>query len=299
MKEHFNPFSLANTLLMSRSHYRGSYLLVEGETDVRFFLNLTKDEICKILDVHGKDNVIDTIKELDKRKGEGFLGIVDADFWVLEGIKPIDNLLYTDTHDIETMIILSPALEKVLKEFLPGDKLDCIQKLCIDVRQVLLQIGLPIGCLRWISHKERLELDFDVPSFDPFVNPQKLSVDNSEMIRCIIRVNTKKRITMSDSDFENKLNELMKLKEDPWHVCQGHDLVCILKIILPVVLDKLVDHQKLESIQRKLYQSDLDRNLRLAYEPQYFVETKLYISIRNWESLNEPYRILPQNRYNF
>jgi len=36
----------------------------------------------------------------------------------------------------------------------------------------------------------------------------------------------------------------------------------------------------------------LERSLRLAYEEAYFYETQIYLSIRQWESSNLPFRVL-------
>jgi hypothetical protein len=117
MKSHFNPFTTANTILMLRTRFKGAFLLLEGDTDIRLFSNLTDYAKCKLIPTFGKSNAIQTLIELEKREATGVLAIVDSDYWVLEGKKTGNNLLLTDTHDIETMILLSPALEKVLREY--------------------------------------------------------------------------------------------------------------------------------------------------------------------------------------
>lgn len=52
---------------------------------------------------------------LEKDAFLGVLAIVDADFDILESKLPESkNVLFTDAHDLETMIMKSFALEKVL-----------------------------------------------------------------------------------------------------------------------------------------------------------------------------------------
>lgn len=294
MRSHFNPFTTANTLLMLRSHYSGSYLLVEGDTDARFFSHLVDNGLCKIVPAHGKRNLVETLSELEKRRAEGILGIVDADYSVLEGFRPCGNLLVTDTHDVETMILMSPALEKVLKEFLPGDKLSYVQQIGRDVRQALVQVGLPVGCLRWVSYRENLRLDFDTLPFDQFIDLRTLTVDVTRMIKSV-RIISTSGVSLADGDYQRKIDERMKLNADPWHVCQGHDLVCILEVVLPVVLEKLIGCEAAANARKKAHASSLDRELRVAYEPEYFVRTRLCISIQDWELANKPYKILATN----
>jgi hypothetical protein len=292
MRSHFNPQTIANKVLMLRSQFRGSYLLVEGDTDCRFFSNLSDISLCRIIPADGKSNVIDTLIELEKRGARGILGIVDADFWIIEGTKPRENLLLTDTHDLETMILVSPALEKVLKEFLPGEMInDCIDRLASEVRRVLLTVGRPIGSIRWISRRERFDLDFEAFPFDQCVDFGCLSVDVLRAVKAV-RAGVRDRLPLTDRDLHAKVIEISRLDVDGWQVCQGHDLVYLLELILPVILEKMMGRAVAENARRKAHAAQLDRDLRVAYEAAYFLETVLYSSIKEWESINRPFRIL-------
>ncbi len=82
---------------------------------------------------------------LNKENFQRILAIVDADFERLECLPNVPNLILTDTHDLETMLIQSPALDKVLAEIGSEEK---ITKFGKDIRSVLLQAGKPIGYLR-------------------------------------------------------------------------------------------------------------------------------------------------------
>jgi hypothetical protein len=288
MREYSNRFNIASRIMMSRSqNAKATYLLVEGDTDSRFFSSFA-DENCKMLPAYGKDNVIQAIAELEKWKVKGIIGIVDADYWILEGITSGPNLLATDTHDIETMILVSPALEKVLKEFLPGEKLEHIRKLGDEVRKALVKLGLPVGCLRWVSHREKLHLDFDRLPFEQFFNLELLEVDRVKMIKCIDSSRDKTLLRHCSAE----IDRLMESVKVPWYVCQGHDLVDILEIVLPDILKRLVGPEVAENARRKVRADSLARELRIAYEPRYFVKTRLYRSMREWEAANKPYTVL-------
>ena len=65
-----------------------------------------------------KQCAIEILEILEKSNFQRVLAIVDADFDRLENLaNKRPNLLPTDTHDLETMLIKSPALEKVVAEF--------------------------------------------------------------------------------------------------------------------------------------------------------------------------------------
>ena len=71
---------------------------------------------CEYAYANGKKNVINTVLELEE---ETFiLGIIDADFWHLNGINPESkNILVTDLHDVEIMMLNTKALERIIDEF--------------------------------------------------------------------------------------------------------------------------------------------------------------------------------------
>jgi hypothetical protein len=106
VKKYLNVHDIANTVRMTRSLHKGAFLVVEGDTDARVYKRFVDDSRCKVIPAHNKDNAVEILEILEKDRFPGVLVIVDADFWHLEGIKPESlNLLLTDTHDLETMII--------------------------------------------------------------------------------------------------------------------------------------------------------------------------------------------------
>lgn len=94
---------------------------------------------------------------------------MDADFWRLEGKQPASpNLFTTDTHDLETMILESKALEKLLTEYGSVTKIrKFTEKAGKDIRQALLDICAPIGYLRWNSQKTVTLTDIQRTCFQP------------------------------------------------------------------------------------------------------------------------------------
>jgi hypothetical protein len=112
--------AVATKIVMMRN-YPGNvslaFLIVEGTTDKNLYQTYVNTTTCQIIPADGRDNVKNLLTILERESFKGVLAIVDADFDVLEEQAPHSpHLLFTDTHDLETMLIQSPALEKVLAE---------------------------------------------------------------------------------------------------------------------------------------------------------------------------------------
>lgn len=293
MKQYIDWRRVANEVMMLRRMHRGSFMIVEGPTDARVFRNLVDNRNCKLVIAYSKNNAIKALHELEERGQKGILAIVDADYWALDGVLVEDpNLFLTDTHDLETMILLSPALEKVISEYLPGDKVGLLERIGEEIREELVRIGLSIGYLRWINDREDLYLCFDSLPISTCLDSGTLDLDMDQ----IIKASTigSRNHTMSAKSIRHKLDELSTQNGDPWHICQGHDLVLILEVVLPVMLDRIVGRRNADRTRTRARAEILDKELRLAYEHSFFIRTRLYVSIRDWETRCTPYRVLVQ-----
>jgi hypothetical protein len=291
MKKSIDASSVATRVMMTRASAPGAVMLVEGDTDARFFGNLTHGTVV-VVTAQGKDNVLGALATLAKWRVAGVLAIVDADYWTLEA-SPAAEVLVTDSHDTETLILASPALTKVVREFLSGDSLSTVEALVEQLREALLAAGEPFGCLRWVSDREGLWLNFSLVEPCEFVDSSDLSVRRDALIRRV-RETTGGRVTLSDGELDARGGALQAKKRDRWLVCQGHDLVRLRSRVLPVVLDRRGETEAGERA-RYVTSATLGRQLRLAYETRFFRKTKLYAAIRGWESRNPKYAVLARD----
>ena len=283
MKKYLNPNSIANEIRMTRSQHKGSFLLVEGSTDALLFERLTNKENCRVMFSNGKDNALKIMEILENGNFKGTLAIVDADFWVVENVKVTNpNVLITDAHDIETMLIFSNALDKVLAEFGSPSKLGNLGK---PLRDILVELALPIGFLRLISTPTRknLQLNFKKMRYGNFIDFKKMKVDMEKMISEV-------KVTSSNSTNDVKklkieIENCMKTtKNSIKYICSGDDLVEILTSILV----KAVGNYRSNNIDSH----SLRAILRLAYDYDCFSMTDLCASVMKWELANSPFEIL-------
>jgi len=153
---------IENEVIMHRQTHRGSFLLLEGEDDHRFW-DRRVSQGCELVIGDGKQNVEGAVRRLDTRRFSGALGIVDADFDRLQDrALPSPNLLATDAHDLECVLLRSPALDGVLAEY--GDRAKIRRFEATQggtVRDALLARGLIFGRLRWLALRRGWNLPFD------------------------------------------------------------------------------------------------------------------------------------------
>lgn len=284
MRSLLTPVDRANEIRMARSSYTGAFLILEGETDVLFYKRFANSGKCRLIVAHNKENAIQILMLLENDGFVGVLAIVDADFDVLEGRNVVSsNLFLTDTHDVETMMLKSPALEKLLLEMGSDAKLaEFRKKHGKEVIEALLEAGMHIGYLRWVSLRHSHALKFEKLKYRAFTDLDTLIVSQSGLFKTIKDHSRKPQL--SDEELRRQIEAIKDGAHEKWMVCCGHDLLGILSVGL---------HKALGSWDWKEIETEiLERSLRLAYESIWFRATQLHASIRRWEEFNAPFQVL-------
>ncbi len=285
MREFIDSHTISNEIRMIRTAFAGSFLIVEGVTDKKVYQNFIEPKHCQIKCVEfkndsNKQRVIEIIEILNADKHfKGAIGIVDADFDNLEAKNEnIANLFLTDFHDLECLILISPALEKVLAEFGSENK---INKFSQNIRETLFEIGGFIGYLRWISLSDELHLTFEDLDFGKFVNKDNLSFTLDSIITTV--KNKSQKPAIDKAHISQQINSLVSQNYDNKQVACGKDVVDILSI----ALQKCLGTNNSKEVAYEI----ISRSLRLAYEFEFFVLINLYQNIKYWERQNTPFRV--------
>ena len=263
---------IANEIRMKRSQHRGTFLVVEGRDDRLFMERFTCNETCKIVVAEGKENVEEVITILDQDNFGGVLGIVDADFDRIQCIKRASsNIVMPAYHDLETMLICSPALDRVLNEYASQTK---IRDAKMDILEELIDKALPVAYLRLISLRERLELRFDGLIYSSWVNINTWAINIRTLVEEV--KNKSQRHDLSSQLLTAAMKEVQLEKPHAREMCTGADLIEILAIGLRRVLGT--------NQQSSVNGINLRRSLRLAYSDGEFRKSSLGKDIRKWES---------------
>ena len=161
--EHYSsdPTSVMNDFRMSINHpnYEDITLYVEGKTDIKLLRGLVNEEVIKLIPLKGKKNVIEVMKGLYSNHMGKVYAVCDADFDHIpdECRERLDyGVFLTDYHDIEVMMILSSAMNKVLDQKVRDNSSDFYKKILEEVIDACRIIGL----LRLINFDKDFSLNF-------------------------------------------------------------------------------------------------------------------------------------------
>ena len=270
--------AIAAEVKMTRLVHGGAFLIVEGVTDLRFWLT-RRHPTCELVDGEGKANVVGGVRKLDSENVSGVMGVVDDDFGSIIGAHlGSPNILHTDAYDLDALLCRSSALEKVLAECGNVSKLRKFERSeGVDVRQGLLHRALVFGQLRLAAALYDLELDGEAIRVHHFVDVRTWAIDQNQLIR---------RVVGPDVIRQKKLAKCIGClpAADPWRVARGHDLIDLLRVGLLRVLGDMQP-----SVGRK----QIAGFLRAGFSTEDLQATKLWADMNSWESRNQSFLVLP------
>lgn len=276
--------AIANEVLLVRDTYNGSVLILEGDNDEKLFRRFVEDSEMPIIPAWGKENVLEAVEILESHDGvQGFMGIVDADFGHVDGSLPTSkNIVVTDDHDVEMMIVKTKAFSAVLRELGSRAKVRNFSDRERGIRDALMQEALIIGHLLHLSVTDDLRLRFEGLRFERFVDRNSLKMNVDKMINAVFALTRNPQLAMAD--IRDRLLELVKdATDDPYQICCGHDFIAIFGIALRKVVGSRQSKETTSQV--------LGIALRLAYDSEDFRQTKLYSDAKQWSARNRGYDI--------
>lgn len=258
---------------MNKTAFKGAYLLVEGVTDSTFWNLHIDKQVCQIIVCGQKNAVISAVKELDKLNICAQLGIIDDDFDSICAVSyASDNLLKTDTNDIETLLLNSVALSKVLSVHGIESKIKTFEgHQGIVIEEYLLNLSKNFGKLRLYNKVNALGFNF-VSNLSParFIDEQNWNwkTTSNEPLEVFSSC-----IGKSIDEIQVSIDGLCNAIND-WNLVQGHDTMKILSIGFKTVLSNQVS------------EDTLTKALILSYDKESLQQTNLYSNIKKWEQSN-------------
>lgn len=254
------------------------YLIVEGESDESFFENILDCSKCKVVNLKGKENVKEFIEKQNKANKKGYLGIVDADFEHIDGYeKTVNNVILTDVHDIEMMIFSSnPNMRRIYSELTENIIINNFEekhsKSFIDA---IMEVAYEIGLLKMVMKRPQYCIDMKDIFYSDVIN-KNFEVDIDELIRRV------KKRHHSLHEIKKEIESLKEKKFDKYQVCCGHDVTSILAISFVSVENEGLGYGKRKHVTRNC----IEELLRVIYNFDCFLNTKLYSAIVEWEKNN-------------
>lgn len=288
MKEFITPDRIANAICQDTT-FKGTYILVEGQNDLAFMGKFIRHEVCQIQVLLGKQNVIDVIAELQRRNKQDAIGLVDADFDHLDESRiEYSNLLYTDFHDLETVMLKSDAFNLLVNVHCANNKLQIFleENNEKDLLNILLEELKTFSHLKWMNHKHNWGLTFKpkdessprlkIEEFIPVASIKFSGIP--QMLKTVFNYSRgKSQAKVTEEQVAKALGELKETNSDLSQLCNGHDII----YLFTLALRKKIATKNSSALPTE----QLERELILAYDSRYFENTNLYTRIKTWEGV--------------
>lgn len=284
MKEYLTGYTVANEARMRREVFKGSILLVEGDSDERLFGLLIDNDRCQIIICHGRQNLFDAAYQLEASAFPGILCIADSDFERLEGREPPHtNILYTDHHDAECMLLRGEGFERLISQFVSREKFaNWCAEYGENVREHLLNESAVVGCLLWHSLTSGIGLGFDNLEIKEYADKERLTTRVDLLVEHV-----KNKSSRHDLSGDLLVKETLARREgcnDLWQVVRGHDFIDLLSFAFRYAWGS----QAAQAVTRER----LEQCLRLAFPVKEFASTRLFDSVQEWQRAKTPFRVL-------
>lgn len=278
---HKTPGILAAEIEMTRKEHDGVFLVVEGIDDIRFW-EPRRQPNCRLVEGEGKRNVVEGIGRLSPPQSKGVLGVVDDEYdSFLAGERFMENIVVTEAHDLECLLIRSRALDKVLVELRSPVKIQRFEDGAgVDVRVGLLERAMIFGRLRLAAALYGLNIQHKAIRVRRFVDEATWAVDSDGLIRAVVKEGS--------ADDERVVAERMEglPSADVWRVTHGKDMLELLRIGLMHVLGDL---------KASVGKEQIARLLRVAMSREELQCTQLWLGIQTWEeSTGRKYLVLAE-----
>ena len=235
---------------------------------------------CKVAREEGDEKLIGAIKKHNQHNKKGILAIKDSHFDKLVARTLPPNVLTTDGHDLEAMILGTSALEDFAGSRLIGKDDSKVEEFKSLLRTRLFEIGGLIGYVRFKSKHRNWAKEIHVQTI-----LQTLNASCELSMQDVISLLKQSNPDLDETIFSQK--ELQELKGAflP-DLCRGHDMVDILSRIFAKL--SIIYFGKTTQPGKQLA-----RQLFAIFNPQHFASTNLHKKISDWQEDNKPYKVLP------
>ncbi len=278
--KHIDEFDIAQEVRLERRVHKGSFLLLEGSTDIKRFTPLIDNDQCSVVNCYGRRNAIGAIKLLYDDGFPGALGVVDADFDRVTGrLEGHEGLVYSEAHDFDLDWARPGVVARYLAEV--GDAEKCeLHGTATEVIEKIMSGLKPISVAKLLNRMRRIGY----------------RLSNIEITTCFLNfqvdVDRYVALVLSDGGISNHERAVLKAEierasrreYDLHQITNGHDFHRALGVCLRGDLGSRRDVHT--------WGSEVEMHLRLTFSDEDFKNTTVYCSIAKWVRDNHPYLIL-------
>ncbi len=271
---------IAQEIRQERQIHKGSFLLLEGDRDIKRFTKFVDEYACSIQNCFGRENLLGAIEILLDEGFPGVLGLADADFDRINGGIPVSELIiFSESHDFDLDVARSGVFDRYLAEVGHADK--CAELGGpVAIRAWLLEACKPLSVLRYVSHSQDLGYRLNRIQHREICRDCLVDVD-----LLVEHVSTGRfSETARKSHIKRLIQNHCQQQYDAHEITNGHDFLSMLGLALQTKLAARLPPQT--------WGSEVEVHFRLAFSEDDFVRTPLCAAILRWQADNEPYIIL-------
>lgn len=259
-----DTISIIKLYLSEDIDHKNTYMIVEGETDIKFWKYMAKKDVVLLESFSGKKGVKEIIEENFIYEPR-VIGIVDKDY---ENVEEFKNIFFYDCCCLEMMLIKNEnVFEKIYGEYYFGQ----LKK--NELRKFLLSELKFISLIRKTNEEEKLNLRVKGISinnaFDK--NEKKIQVDI-----IIDKLKEMNEGFFSNNTLELDINSEMSVDE-LLDITQGHDFSTLFATYCNSLRKKRNSHIK---------SADIEQSLRCIYTKEDFRLTNLYAKLYKYQNEN-------------
>ena len=248
-------------------------IVVEGEDDekaLKQFFNMKAVEFFCANNCQKVKNSMYIVSK-DEQLKDCVIGIKDADFDHINQIKhDIANLMITDTHDMETLMLTPKVCERICWETIKHE----YPNLSFDAMTSLKNLSY----LRYYNDKmilNRKDSDKEGINFKGIKIADVASLSVQDVLQNVEAKGNSNKTSFPDLDTMNQFISQNPIDDkDLTLFTNGHDLVSAIRDIL---------HSK-DDAAKAYSDKNIATMIRMSYSKEEFEKTKLYQDIDNWNN---------------
>ena len=277
IKDGIDATTISVRIRLERQQYKGSYLLVEGDSDAKLFTKYCDSVACTIVVCFGRETLFEVLAQLYEEDYCGILGLVDRDYTdMLPGSAIPGDAVYTGENDVEIMMLCSGAFDRVTQEYGRLEKIRAAEtSASMSGRDLIFRSASVVGALRFLAQKKGWPLCFENMTYK-FTRTNTYLLDETATVGHVLgRSNT--AVDMTKDEIIEFVRNRASHQVPEKNLCNGHDSVRVLGRALKTSFGNN------GQFNNEAGGALLESALRLAYEFQHFSQTKTYSDIRSWE----------------
>jgi hypothetical protein len=274
-----DEYDIAQEIRLERQLHKGSFLLLEGQDDLKRFSKFV-DRTCSTVNCFGRKNLIGAILILYDEGFPGALGLADADFdRITDSLLVHEGIIYSEAHDFDLDWACNSVLSRYLSEVAHTDKCELLGG-TPGIASFLFNAVKPISVLRYLNEHQRL--GYKLSRIRHHVVAPDTVVDINILVDHVSTGafgSPAQKQTLKDFILAHAKREF-----DAYQLTNGHDFLTMLGVALQ---KKLGDREIPQT-----WGSEIELHFRLAYSEDDFVASSLFLAIIAWQDDNAPYVIL-------